>query len=165
MKRTLKYFAIFCLLALVAFLILSNVIYKNKTVEAPAITQGKMGTGSKPPTNKEFIQGTTWIWDKTLLNDGSIVGPKKAGAFALTFSADEKVSVKTDCNGFFTSYQIGTDGFLTFGPMASTMMFCEGSQEAVFMKQVSDSNQYTLDKSGNLVLLINYDSGSILFKK
>jgi heat shock protein HslJ len=133
-------------------------------VTTPAATQGKLPAGSKPPATKESILGT-WVWDKTQMNDDSVITPKKPGVFSITLTADGKISGKTDCNGFFGSYQLGTDGFITFGPLASTMMYCEGSQEAIFMKQINDSNQYLLDPSGNLVLLIKYDSGSILFKK
>jgi heat shock protein HslJ len=54
---------------------------------------------------------------------------------------------------------------MNIGPLASTKMFCENSQEDVFTKAITQSNKYMIDGSGNLVLLLAYDSGSVLFKK
>lgn len=110
--------------------------------------------------------GPTWIWQETQFNDGKIVKPKKAGMFTLTFnSAEGRVSGKTDCNGFGGSYTAGAGNVLSFGPFMSTLMFCEDSQEAEFVKMVNDSNQYTFTTAGDLVLMLKLDSGSVIFKK
>ena len=136
-------------------------------IEQPTSTvpEGKLPAGSTPPVGAATIQGQTWVWDKTIMNDGAIITPKKAGAFTLSLGTDGKAGGKTDCNGYFASYQIGTDGVIKFDNMGSTMMFCEGSQEAVFTGELGQANHYMTDATGNLVLLLPYDSGSILFKK
>lgn len=105
------------------------------------------------------------MWEKTIMNDGKIEIPKKANIFSLTFTKDGQVSGTTDCNNFSGSYEVKADGSLTFGPFMSTLMFCEGSQEPIFVNKVSEANQIFFTKEGNLTLLLPYDSGSILFKK
>jgi hypothetical protein len=49
--------------------------------------------------------------------------------------------------------------------MASTLMYCEGSQESEFIRMVSSANQVFFDSNNNLVLLLPYDSGSVMFIK
>ncbi len=99
------------------------------------------------------------------MNDDTVVTPKKAGAYSLTFTKDGNVSGDTDCNDFSGTYKVDSDNMITFGPFMSTLMFCEGSQETEFSNFVSQSNQVFFDTSGNLVLLLPYDSGSVMFKK
>lgn len=111
------------------------------------------------------ITSHTWVWEKTLMNDGSTIVPNKTDRFTLTFGTDGNVSGTTDCNGFFGSYELGADGMITFSEFGSTMMYCEGSQEMVFTRYIADSTQYMFDTNKNLILLIKYDSGSVLFKK
>jgi|GEM_PF-1605074 len=131
----------------------------------PAVSQGKLPAGSTPPAAPAAIQSKTWIWQKTIMNEDTVITPKKAGAFTLTLGTDGKATGKTDCNSFFASYKIGSDGVITFSGIGSTLMFCEGSQESVFTGQIAKANQYMVDASGNLVLMLPYDSGSILFRQ
>ena len=79
-----------------------------------------------------------WIWKEThngvgpdSLSSGKIT-PRRTGAFTITFSKDGKVSGTTDCNGFGGTYTLN-GGELSFGPLASTLMFCENSQESEFL--------------------------------
>ena len=128
--------------------------------------KGKLKAGSTPAGDPKIVESNTWIWQKTIMNDGTIVVPKRTDAFTLSFDSTKgNVSGRTDCNSFFGSYKMGSDGFITFGPIASTLMFCEGSQESSFTSAISNSSKYMIDGSGNLVLLLSYDSGSVIFKK
>lgn len=129
------------------------------------IPKGKLPAGSTPPANASLIEGVTWVWQKTVMGDGKTVVPKKEGVFTLLLKKDGNVSLKTDCNGGFGEYKIGSDGVISFGPLSSTMMYCEGSQESIYTNAISTSSRYMLDPSGNLVLLLQYDSGSVFFKK
>jgi hypothetical protein len=44
-------------------------------------------------------------------------------------------------------------------------MFCEGSQEAEFLKSLAEVESFLIDAQENqLVLIIKYDSGTITFK-
>ncbi|MDQ5883239.1 MAG: hypothetical protein QG654_151 [Patescibacteria group bacterium] len=99
------------------------------------------------------------------MNDDKVVIPKKVNAFTLTFDKNGQVSGTTDCNNFSGSYEVKADGSITFGPFMSTLMFCESSEEDIFLKYITESNKIFFDDSGNLVLLLPYDSGSVIFKK
>lgn len=105
----------------------------DKSPEKPEVVsevpKGKMPAGTTPVANPSVIQDNTWVWSKTVMNDDKIITPNKPGIFTLTLKADGNASGKTDCNGFFGDYKVGTDGVISFGPFASTMMYCEGSRE------------------------------------
>lgn len=126
---------------------------------------GKLPSGSAPTTPASSIISQKWIWDKTVMSDDKVITANKPGVFSITLNTDGNVAGTTDCNGFFASYAVGSDGVIKFDQMGSTMMFCEGSQESLFMSDIARANRYMLDSSGNLVLLLPYDSGSIMFKK
>lgn len=111
------------------------------------------------------LSESVWVWDKTLMNDDTTIIPQKSGAFSISFTKDGNVSGTTDCNGFSGTYTLSGEGVITFGPIASTKMFCEGSQEQVFLNYLSTEQRVFFDEAGNLVLLLPYDSGSIIFKK
>ncbi|MES2930731.1 MAG: META domain-containing protein [Patescibacteria group bacterium] len=144
----------------------SNAVFKaTPDCTSAAVVQGKLPAGSAPVASASAIQGKTWIWQKTVMNNDTVITPKKAGAFTLTLGADGKATGKTDCNSFFASYAIGTDGVIKFENIGSTKMFCEGSQESVFTGEIAQANHYMVDASGNLVLLLPMDSGSIMFTK
>ena len=109
------------------------------------------------------ITAKKWSWVKTIMNNDETITPNKTEAFTLTFNDDGKINGTTDCNNFFGQYEKNKDN-LTFGPLASTRMFCEGSQENIFTKQLSQVDKLFFDSKGNLVLLLKLDSGSIIFK-
>ena len=147
---------------------LSNIDYSNTRIWTEGKCEAgsaKLPDGSVGVAGAEVLQGITWVWDKTIMNDGAIIAPAKAGAFTLALGPNGQANGQTDCNSYFVSYKIGADGIINFSNMGSTKMFCEGSQEEVFTKQVGDASQYMVDGFGNLVLLLPYDSGSVLFIK
>lgn len=111
------------------------------------------------------LSSATWVWTGTLLNNGSTTEPRKTDAFTVTFEGEGRVIGTTDCNSFFGEYSVAPGGVISFGPLASTKMYCEGSQEAVFTKHVSDSNGVHFTEAGDLVLLLPYDSGSVTFRQ
>lgn len=125
---------------------------------------GKLQPGSVP-VESHTLQSVTWTWQKTVMTDGTTVTPNKAGAFTLIFSPEGNISGKTDCNGFFGSYTLGSDGFVKFGPLGSTLMFCDGSQEQVFTSTVAKVDRYSFDASGNLLLLLSGNEGTVYFYK
>jgi heat shock protein HslJ len=131
---------------------------------APAIDKKETTT---PSPNKVVTKGdilsSTWVWQETIMNDDTRIVPRNPGAFSLTFDAEGRLSGSTDCNGFGGDYTI-TDGVLETGPFMMTMMYCEGSQEMDFQKMLSQPLNVWFDEAGELVLLLPYDSGSMIFK-
>ena len=77
---------------------------------------------------------------------------------------DGRVQGTTDCNGFSGAYT--TDGHkIQFDDkMAMTRMYCEGSQEAEFVKMLLEVRSYFFTDEGELILEIKFDSGSIKFR-
>ena len=114
---------------------------------------------------KTDIYSGTWVWEKTIMNNDTTITPDKTGAFSLTFVMGGRVLGKTDCNDFTGNFTITQDGNIVFNQLASTEMFCPDSQENIFLDEIRNVDHYLFDKSGNLVLNLKLDSGSIYFKK
>ncbi len=135
-----------------------------KTLPVEEVPQEKLPPDSTPVGASSDIENITWAWIETIENNDKSIIPKRPGAFSITL-ANGKVVGKTDCNSFFSTYQIGSDGVISFGPIGSTKMACEETQETVFTDFISKTSRYTLDANKNLVLLLEQDSGSVMFKK
>lgn len=103
----------------------------------------------------------TWNWVSTTYNDGKVVFPKK-DSFSITFK-NNQFSAKTDCNGVGGEYVLNGNK-ISFERMMSTLMYCEGSQEADFSKMLSEVQSYLFTQKGELVLEFKMDSGSMVFK-
>jgi heat shock protein HslJ len=104
-----------------------------------------------------------WTWVKTQMNNGSTTIPKKTNAFTLTFTKDGHLSVTTDCNSMGGLYTEKGKS-LTFSQMASTMMYCDGSQEQEFASTLNNIKSYLFTSKGELILEIKVDSGTMVFK-
>ncbi len=111
------------------------------------------------------LTDSPWNWVSTGLSTNDTIAPKKAGSFSLTFTKDGKVSGTTDCNSFGGTYTTDKENKISFGELASTQMFCEGSQESAFIDMISKTDRYTFTNEGNLVLLLMQDAGSVMFRK
>lgn len=111
------------------------------------------------------LAANEWVWKETLLNDDTRTTPKSPDLFSLKFTTDGQVSGTTDCNNFFGSFTIEADKAITFGPLASTKKFCADSQETEFTDMITNSSHFIFDDSDNLILLLKFDSGSVVFEK
>jgi len=109
------------------------------------------------------LQMKTWKWVNALYGDGREIVPKNPDAFTITFSNDGTFSASTDCNGLGGDY---TDkkNLLTFGPIVSTQMFCEGSQESEFGQLIQNTSSYHFSSKGELIFDLKFDSGSVVFR-
>ncbi len=97
-----------------------------------------------------------WEWVESI-EMGEYTVPKTAGVFSLTFR-EGQVSVGTDCNTMGGTYTI--DGnTLKFGPMMSTLMYCEGSQETLFGSMLNEVKSFAFTKKGTLEL--QYGEGGV----
>lgn len=104
-----------------------------------------------------------WIWIDALYNDGTKIVPKEADKFSLTFSSDGKFSATTDCNSMSGQYTTNQSA-ISLGNIASTKMYCEGSQEADFLKLLNQASSYHFTSKGELVFDLKYDSGIVIFR-
>lgn len=104
-----------------------------------------------------------WFWVKSQYNDDKIVKPNKEKTFSLKLDGN-RVSIKTDCNNMSGSYTATQDKKITIKDIASTMMYCEGSQEGEFSKMLGEVSSYMFTTKGELILLFKFDSGSMMFR-
>jgi heat shock protein HslJ len=104
-----------------------------------------------------------WNWVRTAYSDGTVATPATPGVFTLTFSDDSTFSAATDCNSMSGGYT-AADGAISFGPIAATKKYCEGSQEAEFAKILSDTATYHFTSKGELILDLKFDNGSVIFR-
>ncbi len=111
------------------------------------------------------LTDSKWNWISTGLSSNNTITPNKAGSFSLTFTNDGKVSGTTDCNSFGGTYTTGEENSITFSELASTQMYCEGSQESAFIDMISKTDKFIFTNEGNLILLLKYDAGSVMFRK
>jgi heat shock protein HslJ len=105
----------------------------------------------------------TWTWLRALYNDGREIVPRQTGAFTLTFQAAGVFAATTDCNRINGPYTVNGRE-LAFGNMAATRMFCEGSQEAAFTELLEKTSRYFFTGQGQLVLELELDSGTVVFR-
>lgn len=106
---------------------------------------------------------TTWRWQKVLYNDGREMTPKEEDKFTLTLSQDETFSATTDCNSMSGTYR-STANTITFGSIAMTKMFCEGSEEAEFAALLQNVSGYHFTSKGELILDLASGGGSVIFR-
>jgi heat shock protein HslJ len=110
--------------------------------------------GTRPAeVGEKSALNATWKWVE---NEGeSTFTPNQKDAFTLTFEVDGGVSGTTDCNSFSGAYDVVADGSLSFGPQASTKMFCDGSQETEFSESLRRVTSYAV--SGETLVLVIAD--------
>ena len=105
----------------------------------------------------------SWTWISAFYEDGRVVKPKNSADFGIVFTNDGRISIKTDCNSGSGSYTV-EGGKIAFGPIASTKMYCEGSQESEFFQLISNSTGYLFTSKGELILQLKFDSGTVTFR-
>lgn len=125
-------------------------------VPTPSITM-------QPTMVKEAtLVGPLWKWEKTLMNDGAITTASDSSKFTVTFTDANTYNMQADCNRVNGAYE-ASESAITIKPGASTKAFCgENSQDQAFLRDMFLINSYML-KDGELVLMLPYDSGSMIF--
>lgn len=104
----------------------------------------------------------TWNWESALYSDGKKIVPVKK-VFSLTFKNDGAFGAKTDCNSAGGKYTV-KENLLTFSDIFSTEMACENSQEADFIKLLTNTSSYHFTGKGELILDLKFDSGTVTFR-
>ena len=138
-------------------------LYINYDAQSGQIGELAQGFEGEADITKMNLTMKTWQWVKTDMNNGSTTVPKKANTFTLTFTTDGKVAIHTDCNQASGTYAKHA-GKITFGPLMSTLMYCEGSQESDFIAKLTDVQSFIFTSKGELILEIKMDSGVMVFR-
>ncbi len=119
------------------------------------------GTGEADPSSMSLTM-KSWSWQYTALKDDSKIVPKRQGKFTLKFDDSGRVSVGTDCNTAGGKYSaLGKE--LHFDAFVSTEMFCAGSEEGLFVKELQSVFLYDFNDRGELILTL-LDGESMHFK-
>lgn len=114
-----------------------------------------------PIPGKNDLASTTWRWLRTESATGTVISePKSNKPFLLSFADHDSMGSQTDCNSLAGSYTHG-DVTLTFGQLASTKMFCEGSQELEYSAQLQAVHEHAI--LNNMLLLSLKDDGGMMF--
>ncbi len=116
-----------------------------------------------PIQNNSALVGTKWSWVKTTLSTGATVQAPAGNKFVLTLKSDKTVQSTTDCNSLGGNYVLDGE-VLSFGPFVQTMMYCEGSKEADYSRQLSLTSSYVI-AGDELKLNLYKDYGTMIFKK
>jgi len=104
----------------------------------------------------------TWAWIRAVDANGLETVPRNAGVFSITLGPDRVFAAGTDCNRVSGGYAI--DGpLISFGDMAATQMYCEGSQESEFIALLGAAERYEFTSRGELVLRLR-GGGSTTFR-
>ena len=104
-----------------------------------------------------------WTWVRTVMNNDETFVPDLPDSFVIQFMQEGNFSGKTDCNSFFGQYEI-QEHELSLGPIGATRVFCENSQEDVFLKFLNEVDSYFVNDEGFLFLQLKYDSGAMIFR-
>lgn len=128
--------------------------------------KGKLVAGSIASGDNSALKGVSWVWQKTVLTNRSSITPKKTDAFTVMFDATSTlISGSTDCNRFFGTYTLASDGFLSISSIGQTRMYCENSQEGEFLDEISTVSRYSIDASSTLTFMLSQSSSTMYFLK
>ncbi len=104
-----------------------------------------------------------WQWVRTNYTDGRVFVPKQTDAFVITFQADGTMNATTDCNGVGGEYTAVSDSFV-FGNLATTMKYCEGSEEGLFNELLGQVSTYGFTRKNELELGLKGGEGVMILR-
>ena len=115
---------------------------------SPSAGGGVAGASATAPLTNPDLVGTEWI-----LGDlpGQVLADVRP---TISFSGDGTVQGNAGCNTFSGTYTVDGSN-LTFGPLASTKMACEGATgtlETAFLGAVQATTTYEITDAGELKL-------------
>lgn len=117
--------------------------------------------GTAGEVSEDGLTGRVWVFADAATPEGGVFRPKVAGAFTVRFEADGTVAMGTDCNNASGEYTVSGDS-LAVKNIASTMMYCEGSEESSFLSLVASIERYALT-DGALRLILAGGVGEMRF--
>ncbi len=135
-----------------------------RAVKPPAPTPKAPVPAPTPEPMNGALFGTTWKWQKTTLKTGTFT-PKNPERFVLSFETRERMVSHTDCNSVSGKYTANA-GYMSIGPLTSTLMYCKDSQETIYSGYLTDVIGYTVSASGNtLTLNLKGGAGTMTFTR
>jgi heat shock protein HslJ len=173
--KTFIYIIIALVACVGAFFILNKYIYNEKQGDTSSSTsdiikdtdnlpKGEMGENPEGEADPDRMTLDMTVWNWISVTDPSVgrTLPKKVGVFTLTFKKDGTFAATTDCNGMFGKYSAAGKN-ISFSNIASTKMFCEESQEAVFTAIFENVASYAFSSRGELIFTLK-NGGAAVFR-
>ncbi len=144
----------------VVFFILSAWLFFS---QEQVYEEGKEENGETEAFIDERLTGVSWKWSETIYLSGEVFIPDDPESFILVFGDDGRVSALTDCNNMMGGYETSEEGELGFSEMASTLMYCEDSQEGDFREMMALVRGYSFGEE-HLFLVFERDEGMMVFE-
>jgi len=107
--------------------------------------------------------GKEYRWLRTELQDNQVILPKIQGKFSLVFYEDQKFSVQTDCNSNGGNYSLD-ENKISLTDIVSTKMYCENSQENIFVRDLQKTSSFEILPDNTLILNLANNLGRIYFR-
>jgi len=111
-----------------------------------------------------LLIGKEYRWLRTELKNNKVILPISQGKFILIFSEDLKFTVNTDCNTNGGTYYL-SENTLSFSETVATRMYCEKSQEEVFIRDLQKTSSFEILPDETLILNLSDNLGRMYFKK
>lgn len=102
--------------------------------------------GSSTLINDPMLTKYKWLWEETIYADNTQVKPQVSDSFILVLNDDGTVTADTDCNNMFGNFTVAQGAKIDFPATASTIMYCEGSQETEFAKILDKADNYFFEE-------------------
>ncbi len=119
------------------------------------------GTADRAAVDEQLLDAP-WRWVETAYETADTVRPEQSEAFQLTFQDDGQVAATTDCNTMMGSYEVSAANGIAFGEMASTLMYCEGSQEMVYRSMLAEAETYAVNEAGSVLTIELESEGGVM---
>jgi heat shock protein HslJ len=130
-----------------------------KTVVEPVATTTPIRETVQPSLVSLDVK--PWKWVSVTYRDGASTTPK-TDVFAVTFNSSGGFTAETDCNGISGSYE-ARNGNISLGSIVATEMFCEESEESLFVELLSKIIAYEFTEGGQLRMKTS-DGSQLLFR-
>ncbi len=146
---------------------------ENPSVSTTAIIDISTGTfvqeGRKPWLEANLVLKEfkgKYMWVQTMDKNGDVVKPSKSDIFALYFDGP-RVSLTTDCNTGSSEFAApaGTSTTMSFGPVASTKMFCQSNEEGPYFRMIEAVVSYVENEAAGTITFTLADGREMLFVK
>lgn len=132
-------------------------LYSHKAAETISQTSTLHGVN---PEGHFLLPGTNWAWSYTMLPGDRKSFAPQGEKFILSFEK-EVVTSTTDCNSLTGKYIVNGE-VLSFSPFSATKMFCGGSLEGDYTRQLSLVSSFVV-KGNELHLILIKDAGEMIF--
>lgn len=137
------------------------VYYDKKTEEIGEHVQNFEGEADSRTMRLDM---KTWAWVQSNYSDDMILVPQKKNTFTLTFLEGNKITITTDCNQAGGIFTLSPENHISFTNLFRTEMFCENSQEDIFIRDITAAEQFAFTSKGQLLITSSNKAFTMVFQ-